>query len=456
MVSKNLFFCKDCGNEQSRWSGQCPDCGEWNTLTESTRVTGSKKFKEPIASAVEVATQEPLLASEITADQWQRQTTGSKELDRVLGGGLVQGSVVLVGGDPGIGKSTLLTQVAANMGSTLTVMYASGEESMSQISVRAARLNLKLDSLWLYSSNVLEDIELVVMQRQCKLLIIDSIQTIYSSNIDSAQGSVSQVRECCARLVRMAKNTGMSIFIVGHVTKEGTIAGPRVLEHMVDTVLYFEGEQYGRFRVIRAFKNRFGCINELGVFAMTESGLKQVKNPSSIFLTDRVKNGSGSIVTIAVEGSRSLLLEIQALVDENQTGMPRRVAVGPDSQRMNMLLTILNKHGKISCNGQDVYVNVPGGIKLQEPSIDLPLLLAVSSSIIDSPIGPEIAAFGEIGLSGEIRPVPNGDQRIREASKQGFKTIILASSNVPRNAVEGVELIAVKHIQQALQYLKKS
>ena len=381
-----------------------------------------------------------------------RWSTASTEFDRVLGGGLVEGSVVLIGGDPGIGKSTLLTQLAANMSAQYNTLYVSGEESLNQISQRAQRLGLAVNSLWLCASNCLEDIEPLVHEKAIKLLIVDSIQTISSTQVDSAQGSVSQVRACCAYLVQMAKQLGVSIFIVGHVTKEGAIAGPRVLEHMVDTVLYFEGEQHGRFRAIRSIKNRFGSVNELGVFAMTDVGLKQVKNPSSIFLADRIQNAPGSIVTVTCEGTRPLLLEVQALVDSS-AGIPHRVAVGVDSQRLNMLLAVLGKHGKLHCSGENVFINIPGGMRLQEPSMDLPVTLAIASSLRNRPIDSLTAAIGEIGLSGEVRPMPNGELRIREAEKQGFKTLIIPASNKPKTTPKKIKLITVKTVAEALQYI---
>ena len=449
--SSGIFFCQDCGNEQTRWTGQCPGCGAWNSLIESTKVTGQKKKSKratPVHAQVERAV---VRASDVTEEQTHRIRSGSEELDRVLGGGLVQGSVVLIGGDPGIGKSTLLTQVATHLGQSQAILYVSGEESLSQISQRATRLELPLERLWLYSSNDLEEIEQLAYDRQVNTLVVDSIQTIASSYVESTQGSVAQVRECCSRLVNLAKTTNTIIFIVGHVTKEGTIAGPRMLEHMVDVVLYFEGDQGGRFRAVRAIKNRFGAVNELGVFAMTEQGLKQVKNPSALFLSDRAVDVSGNIVTVACEGSRPLLLEVQTLVDTCLTGMPRRISVGVDTQRLAMLLAILNRHGGVACGDKDIFINVPGGIKLQETSVDLAILLALASSAKQKIIPAMWAAIGEVGLSGEVRPVLNGELRVREAAKQGFTTIILPKSNQVLSPPKGLNIIPVGHLKEAIK-----
>ncbi len=396
--------------------------------------------------------------SQVAAESTQRTATGMPELDRVLGGGLVQGSVVLIGGDPGIGKSTLLIQALASLSDRLPSLYVSGEESAEQISLRAQRLGLPAERLELLTETCVERILQIagkagVGQDGARILVLDSIQTFYSEQLSSAPGSVSQVRESAAQLVRFAKQTGTSLFLVGHVTKEGALAGPRVLEHMVDTVLYFEGEAGSQFRLVRAIKNRFGAVNELGVFAMTDKGLKEIANPSAIFLSRHDAEVSGSAILVTREGTRPLLVEVQALVDQSPLANPRRVALGLEQNRLSMLLAVLHRHGGIGLFDQDVYLNVVGGVRISETAADLPVLLAVLSSFRDRPLPQGLAAFGEVGLAGEIRPVPNGQERLREAVKHGFTRVILPKSNAPKSAPDGVQVIAVSRLSEALDAL---
>jgi DNA repair protein RadA/Sms len=388
--------------------------------------------------------------SEVEPSQNRGISTGIKELDRVLGGGLVAGSVVLIGGDPGIGKSTLLIQAMTKFQGDVSTLYISGEESPEQISMRAHRLGLPSDGLKLFTETCVETILKQAAIERPSVMVIDSIQTVYTENLQSAPGSVAQVREATAQLVRFAKQMGTAIFLVGHVTKEGTLAGPRVLEHMVDTVLYFEGEQGSQFRLIRTIKNRFGAVNELGVFAMTDKGLREVTNPSAIFLSKHQKEVPGSAILVTREGSRPLLVEVQSLVDESHLANPRRVTLGMDQNRLNMLLAVLHRHGGIAMFDQDVYINVVGGVRITETAADLPVLLAVLSSFRDRPLPHDLAIFGEVGLAGEIRPVPSGQERLQEAAKHGFKRVILPRANAPKKSVEGVEIIAVDRLSDAL------
>jgi DNA repair protein RadA/Sms len=378
-------------------------------------------------------------------------STGIKELDRVLGGGLVSGSVVLIGGDPGIGKSTLLIQAMTNFQGDVSTLYISGEESPEQISMRAHRLGLPSDGLKLFTETCVETILKQAAIERPSVMVIDSIQTVYTEMLQSAPGSVAQVREATAQLVRFAKQMGTAIFLVGHVTKEGTLAGPRVLEHMVDTVLYFEGEQGSQFRLIRTIKNRFGAVNELGVFAMTDKGLREVSNPSAIFLSKHQKEVPGSAILVTREGSRPLLVEVQSLVDESHLANPRRVTLGMEQNRLNMLLAVLHRHGGIAMFDQDVYINVVGGVRITETAADLPVLLAVLSSFRDRPLPHDLAIYGEVGLAGEIRPVPSGQERLQEAAKHGFKRVILPRANAPKKPVDGVEIIAVDRLSDALE-----
>ena len=382
-----------------------------------------------------------------------RISTGLAELDHVLGGGLVAGSVVLIGGDPGIGKSTILLQTMAQLSAEVPTLYVTGEESPQQISLRAKRLALKADRIRLYSETQVELMLEVAQSERPRVMVVDSIQTIYTDQLQSAPGAVAQVLETAARLVRYAKQTGTALFLVGHVTKDGQLAGPRVLEHMVDTVLYFEGEGSSNFRVIRAIKNRFGAVNELGVFAMTEHGLKEVNNPSAIFLSRHQQPVAGSVVTVTREGSRPLLVEVQALVDDSPLSNPRRVTLGLEQNRLSMLLAVLHRHGGIACHGLDVFVNVVGGVRLSETAADLPVMMAILSSLKDQPLATDLLAFGEVGLAGEIRPVPNGQERLKEAAKHGFKRAIIPLANKPKREIDGMTVIGVTRLSEALEHL---
>lgn len=449
---KTIFCCNECGSEQNRWIGQCPDCKSWNSLVETTALLASKStgysgYSGITCQAAVTPIKDVIITNSI------RQTTYIKELDRVLGGGLVDGSVILIGGDPGIGKSTLLIQAISKLSHCLNTLYVTGEESLQQVSERANRLDLDCGGLKLYAETSIEKIIHTAEKEAPKVMVIDSIQTIYTSQITSAPGSVSQLRESTAQLVRFAKQSNTAIFLVGHVTKDGSLAGPRVLEHMVDTVLYFEGDNSSRFRMIRAIKNRFGAINELGVFAMTDKGLREVNNPSAIFLTNRLEDATGSIIMITMEGSRPILIEVQSLVDQNQGPMPKRVALGIDQNRLSMLLAVLHKHGQIQIQDQDVYINVVGGVKITETAVDLALIAAVLSSFKNRPLDPGLIIFGEVGLAGEIRPVPNGMERLKEAIKHGFKRVILPHANAPKKPVKDIEIIAVKKLSDVLEAL---
>ncbi len=455
MVSKarTVYVCAECGAQASKWSGQCGDCGAWNTLQEAPAAPPPGKGGTKFAGyAGSTAAGEVRLLSEVDASAEVRQSCGNSELDRVLGGGLVHGSVTLIGGDPGIGKSTLLLQVLAVLAERDRTLYVSGEESPQQISLRAQRLGLSRDRLRLLPEINAERVLATAEVEQPRVMVIDSIQTVYTERLQSAPGSVAQVRESAAQLVRYAKATGTALFLVGHVTKEGAIAGPRVLEHMVDTVLYFEGDPSGRLRVLRAVKNRYGPVNELGVFAMTEHGLKEVSNPSAIFLSRHEAPVSGSVVMVTREGTRPLLVEIQALVDECHGGNPRRVTLGLEQNRLAMLLAVLHRHGGVAMYDQDVYVNAVGGVRINETAADLAVLLAALSSFRDRPLPTELVVFGEVGLAGEIRPVPNGEERLREAAKHGFKQAILPRANLPRRGgrVEGLELRGVSRLGEVM------
>ena len=449
--AKTLYVCSECGGQSPKWAGQCGDCGAWNTLQEAVAPSAGKADARysGYAGADEAARIRPL--SDVVAQRTERLSTGLDELDRVLGGGLVVGSVVLIGGDPGIGKSTLLVQALARLGDRHSTLYVSGEESAEQISLRAARLGLPTAQLRLLTETCVERILALVAKDRPQVLVLDSIQTFYTETLQSAPGSVAQVRESAARLVRFAKQTGTALFLVGHVTKEGALAGPRVLEHMVDTVLYFEGESGSPFRLVRAIKNRFGAVNELGVFAMTDKGLRQVANPSAIFLSRHHEQVSGSCILVTREGTRPLLVEVQALVDQSPLANPRRVALGLEQNRLSMLLAVLHRHGGIALFDQDVFLNVVGGVRITEPAADLPVLLAVLSSFRDRPLAGELATFGEVGLAGELRPVPNGQDRLREAAKHGFRRAVVPAANAPKQAVEGLEVIAVNRIGEAIE-----
>jgi len=446
--AKITYTCSDCGNVSPQWAGRCSECGGWNTLRESVAAAKPVSGRFANWSGDSVAQVTPL--SVVHADTRSRQSVGMQELDRVLGGGLVTGSVVLIGGDPGIGKSTLLLQVLATLSSNMASLYVTGEESLEQISLRAGRVDIDGSRIRMLSETSVERIIETAAKEQPQVMVIDSIQTLFTETSQSAPGSVAQVRESAAQLVRFAKQTGIAMFLVGHVTKEGTLAGPRVLEHMVDTVLYFEGDPGGRYRILRAVKNRFGAVNELGVFAMTGGGLKEVRNPSAIFLSRHESAVPGSVVMVTWEGTRPLLVEVQALVDQGQSGNPRRVTLGLEQNRLSMLLAVLHRHGGLLLADQDVFVNVVGGVKVCETAADLAVLLAVVSSFRDRPLPNELFVFGEIGLSGELRPVPNGEDRLHEAVKHGFRRAIIPSANKPRQAVTGLSITAVGRLSEVL------
>ena len=447
--TKVQFQCNECGAMVPKWAGQCPECNAWNTLIEIITETGpakSGRFRE--FQLAEVC----YLAAVDDTDT-VRISSGLSELDRAIGGGLVSGSVILLGGDPGIGKSTLLIQVleAVSRVTDINTLYVSGEESARQISLRGKRLGLQLDRIRLLTENNLERIMAVTGDEKPGVLVIDSIQTIYTDLLQSAPGSVAQVRECAAHLVRYAKQTNTTVLLVGHVTKEGTLAGPRVLEHMVDTVLYFEGDTGSRFRVIRTVKNRYGAVNELGVFAMTDKGLREVSNPSAIFISQHETRVAGSIVMVTREGTRPLLVEVQALVDESHLANPRRVTVGLEQNRLAMLLAVLHRHGSITTFNQDVFINIVGGVKISETAADLPVIMAVVSSLKNNPLPEDMIVFGEIGLAGEVRPVQNGPERLHEAVKHGFKQAIIPRGNSPKQGIKGMQIKIVNHLQDALK-----
>ena len=449
--AKRMYGCTECGATFPKWGGQCGACGTWNTLVE-TLIEAGVSQKSGRAGWAGDKTQLKTLA-QVSVEEVPRFSTQSSELDRVLGGGLVDGSVVLLGGDPGIGKSTILLQTLCNMAQTISALYVTGEESQQQVAMRARRLGLPQDKLKVMTETCIETILTVARREKPRVMVIDSIQTIFTEQLQSAPGGVSQVRESAALLVRYAKQSGTAIFLVGHVTKEGSLAGPRVLEHMVDTVLYFEGESDGRLRMLRAVKNRFGAINELGVFGMTDRGLKEVSNPSAIFLNRAHEAVSGSVVMATWEGSRPMLIEVQALVDTSHLGNPRRVTVGLDQNRLAMLLAVLHRHGGIPTHDQDVFLNVVGGVKVLETASDLALMAAIISSLRNRPLEHGLLVFGEIGLSGEIRPVPSGQERLREAAKHGFKRAIVPKANAPREMPPGLQVIAVTRLEEALDAL---
>jgi len=449
-AGKSTFNCKACGANFHKWSGQCPDCGGWNTLEEGVAVGNSTANPRFAGYAGDASQNRVQMLADVKPESEGRFPTGVGELDRVLGGGLVSGSIVLIGGDPGIGKSTLLIQTLARLSGQLSTLYVSGEESPEQISLRAHRLGLPCENLQLLPETCVERILPLAQKHNPDVMVVDSVQTLYTELLQSAPGAVAQVREATAQLVRFAKQTGTAVFLVGHVTKDGSLAGPRVLEHMVDAVLYFEGESGSQFRLIRTIKNRFGAVNELGVFAMTDRGLKEVSNPSAIFLSRHQTQVSGSVVLVTREGSRPLLVEVQALVDESHLANPRRVTLGLEQNRLSMLLAVLHRHGGIAMFDQDVYVNVVGGVRITETAADLAVLLAVLSSLRDKTMAQDLVAFGEVGLAGEIRPVPNGQDRLREAAKHGFRRAIAPKANMPKKAIPGLEVIAVERLSDAL------
>ncbi len=442
---KTQFICSECGGASPKWQGQCPHCNAWNTLAEA-RVEAPVEHR--YAALVSLTSVQSL--GEVQAREMPRIASGIDEFDRVLGGGFVEGGVVLIGGDPGIGKSTLLLQSLAALSAKARVLYVSGEESAPQIALRARRLGVDAAQVRLLSEISLERIVASIGIEKPTVVVIDSIQTLYSEQLQSAPGSVAQVRECAAHLTRLAKQSGITLIMIGHVTKEGALAGPRVLEHMVDTVLYFEGDSHSSFRLVRAFKNRFGAVNELGVFAMTDRGLKGVANPSALFLSKHDVQVAGSCVMATQEGTRPLLVEIQALVDAAHVPNPRRLSVGLDQQRLAMLLAVLHRHAGIAASDQDVFVNAVGGVRIGEPAADLAVLLAVVSSMRDKPLPRGLIAFGEVGLAGEIRPAPRGQERLREAAKLGFSMALIPRANAPKQAIEGLEVIAVDRVEHAL------
>ena len=447
--SKTIYACSKCGAQFPKWTGQCTDCGVWNSIAEEAIAVSTHprdlKFSAKKFNGVTIL-------SEVSLQQTPRVATSSSELDRVLGGGLVSGSVILIGGDPGIGKSTLLLQTLCRMTAhnSIPALYVSGEESLQQITLRAKRLKLPEDSLKLLADTNVERILSIAQQEQPRILVIDSIQTMFTESVTSAPGAVSQVRESAAKLVQYAKQTGTALILVGHVTKEGAIAGPRVLEHMVDTVLYFEGDCNSRLRILRAVKNRFGAVNELGVFAMLDKGLREVTNPSAIFLSRTETPGAGSSVMVTWEGSRPMLVEIQALADQSHLGNPRRVTVGLEYNRLAMLLAVLHRHGGIATYDQDIFVNVVGGMRILETAVDLPILLSIISSLKNKSLPTDMVIFGEVGLGGEIRPVQNGLERLREAAKHGFKRAIIPSANAPKEKFEEIKITPVKYLHEAL------
>ena len=446
--AKMAFVCNDCGADYTKWQGQCSECGVWNTLKE-VRLGAPARGSGPSGYAGEVQSKVTLIG-EVDLSELPRFSSGMAELDRVLGGGFVPGSVVLIGGHPGAGKSTVLLQTLCGLARSLSALYVTGEESLQQVAMRAQRLALPTDKMQMLSATDVETIIHEASRVAPKIMVVDSIQVMHHADVQSAAGGVTQVRESAAALTRFAKQSGTTLILVGHVTKDGSLAGPKVLEHIIDCSIMLEGSHDSRFRTLRGIKNRFGAVNELGVFAMTEQGLKEVLNPSAIFLQRSDEIASGSVVMVVWEGTRPLLVEIQALVDDSSLGNPRRVAVGLDQNRLSMLLAVLHRHGGVMVGDQDVFVNVVGGVKIVETSADLALLLALVSSFRNRPLPRDLVVFGEVGLAGEIRPVPSGQERIREAAKHGFKRAIVPYGNAPREPVKGMEVVAVKKLSEAL------
>ena len=447
---KLIYLCRECGGNSAKWLGKCPHCEAWNTLEETAGVSssGTRHRFEGLSALQSVTT-----LSQIEASDLGRTPTGLEELDRVLGGGIVDGAVVLIGGDPGIGKSTLLLQALDALSRQVKVLYVTGEESAAQVALRARRLGLEGQGVRVLAEISLEKILATLQSERPHLCVIDSIQTLYSDQLTSAPGSVAQVRECAAQLTRAAKGTGCAVVLVGHVTKEGALAGPRVLEHMVDAVLYFEGDTHSSFRVVRAIKNRFGAVNEIGVFAMTERGLRGVSNPSALFLSTHSQPVPGSCVMVTLEGSRPLLVELQALVDSGGA-TPRRLSVGLDRDRLAMLLAVVHRHAAVSCADQDVFVNAVGGVRIAEPAADLAVVLAIQSSVRNRALPRGFVAFGEIGLAGEVRPAPRGQERLREAAKLGFEVALVPKANAPKKAPDGLQIHAVERVEQALDIVR--
>ena len=454
---KTVYVCNECGATSPKWAGQCGDCGAWNSLSETVAAKPSSSLHprfQGYAGAASTQNQVQSLA-DVDSAETPRHPTQLSELDRVLGGGLVNGSVVLIGGDPGVGKSTLLIQTLTRLQEHLPTLYISGEESLQQISLRAHRLGLNAEHVKLLAETQLEQMIAHMAQQQARVVVIDSIQTIYTELIQSAPGSVSQLRETTAQLVRYAKQSGTTLLLVGHVTKEGALAGPRVLEHMVDTVLYFEGDTNTQYRAIRAIKNRFGAVNELGFFAMTDKGLREINHPSAIFLSRHQQTVSGSAIMVTREGSRPMLIEVQALVTDSMAAQPRRVSVGIDQNRLNLLLAILQRHGDIALYGQDVFINIVGGVKITETAVDLATILAILSSFRDRPLQQQCIVFGEVGLAGEIRPVQGGVERLREAVKHGFTDAIVPHANVPKEGIAGLNIVPVQTLRQAIEAISQ-
>ena len=449
---KSIYTCTECGGVEPKWQGKCPSCGAWNTLVESVD-EGAPKNRFGGSARALVASQPVTTLAEIEASEVERQPTGIEELDRVLGGGIVAGGVVLIGGDPGIGKSTLLLQALDHLSRGLKTLYVTGEESGAQVAMRSRRLGLGASAVRVLAEIQLEKIIATIDAEQPAVCVIDSIQTVYSDQLASAPGSVAQVRECAAQLTRIAKSSGITIILVGHVTKEGALAGPRVLEHIVDTVLYFEGDTHSSFRLVRAIKNRFGAVNEIGVFAMTEKGLKGVSNPSAIFLSTHGDPVAGSCVLVTLEGTRPLLVEVQALVDSGGPS-PRRLSVGIERDRLAMMLAVLHRHAGIVSNDQDVFVNAVGGVRISEPAADLAVMLAIQSSLRARALPRGFIAFGEVGLAGEVRPAPRGQERLREAAKLGFSIAIVPKANAPKKPIEGLTIHAVERIEQAIELVR--
>lgn len=449
--TKVIFSCQHCGIQYAQWQGQCHDCGAWNSVVKEVTVQQSQNPCTVGFSGTRSTT--PTFLSDFRIQSQPRLATGFAEFDHILGGGLVSDSVVLIGGDPGAGKSTLLLQILCQISKNYSTLYVTGEESLQQIAMRAQRLRLSQDKLILLAETHVEQIVTLAKKLHPQVMVIDSIQTVFTDSVHSGPGGVSQVRESAARLVQFSKQKGISLFIVGHVTKEGIIAGPRVLEHMVDTVLYFEGKNDSRFRIIRAVKNRFGAVNEIGVFAMTNAGLKQVDNPSAIFLSRYDAPVSGSVVTVTWEGSRPLLVEVQALVDESYLTNPRRVTVGLEQNRLSMLLATLHRHCGVVTYNQDVFINAVGGLRIIETGADLAVLLAILSSLHNKPLPSDLIVFGEVGLAGEIRPVQSGQERLKEAARHGFKRAIVPKANAPKNLFEEIEIVATNKLQEVLKQI---
>ena len=448
---KTAFVCSECGSEYPRWQGQCNDCGAWNTISEFVISPAKSNAERNLRGYAGQTTAQVETLDKIDLQALPRFSAGFTELDRVLGGGIVPGAAMLIGGSPGAGKSTLLLQVMCYLAEQKNTLYVTGEESLQQVAMRAQRLSLPNDKLKLLAETNVETICELALQHKPEIMVIDSIQVMHVSDVQSAPGSVSQVRESAAFLTRFAKQHHIAMFIVGHVTKEGSLAGPKVLEHCIDCSMMLEGDSDSRFRTLRGNKNRFGAVNELGVFAMTEKGMREVNNPSAIFLSRNEEQSAGSIVMVVWEGTRPLLVEIQALVDYSQMANPKRIAVGLEQNRLAMLLAVLHRHGNVQMNDQDVFVNVVGGVKVAETSADLALLLSMVSSFRNHILPKELIAFGEVGLAGEIRPVPNGTERIIEAAKHGFKKAIVPKANMPKQPIEGIEIVGVTRLAEALE-----